>query len=330
VARLPPSLLPDAISDVTLFGLAVGCGHPGPGHLLARRGRQVPPAALHPAVSLPAILACLILDGIDQTIYQQFTDLDLTGYQGYDKALDIYYLTIAYLATLRNWTNGFAFEVSRFLLYYRLAGVVLFELLHWRALLLIFPNTFEYFFIVYEAIRLRWDPERLSRKAVLLLAAAIWIFIKLPQEYWIHIAKLDTTDLIGAHPWVGFLGAAAILALVVAFRRVVRPRIPQADHAWRIAADPLPAEIADPGPPGCLDRRASQALRLETGREDRPGRLRLRDLRADPPRGGCHEPADPRRHRDPHHDRLATRTLDRASEPRHLVDFLGLYLTRSR
>jgi hypothetical protein len=34
--------------------------------------------------------------------------------------------------------------------------------------------------------------------------------------------------------------------LVVAFRRVVRPRIPQADHAWRIAADPLPAEIADP------------------------------------------------------------------------------------
>jgi hypothetical protein len=221
-----------ATQDLAIFWLVVA-------------GRFLLPLFI-PRFPLPAILACLVLDGIDQTIYQQLTDLDLTGYQGYDKALDIYYLTIAYLATLRNWTNGFAFEVSRFLLYYRLAGVVLFELLHWRALLLIFPNTFEYFFIVYEAIRLRWDPQRLSRKTVLLLAVAIWIFIKLPQEYWIHIAKLDTTDLIGAHPWVGFLGAAAILALLVAFRRGVRPRIPQPDHAWRIAADPLPAEIGDP------------------------------------------------------------------------------------
>jgi hypothetical protein len=221
-----------AIGDQLIFWLVVS-------------GRLLLPLFI-PRFPLPAILVCLTLDGIDQTIYQQFTDLDLTGYQGYDKALDIYYLTVAYLATLRNWTNGFAFEVSRFLLYYRLAGVVLFELLHWRALLLIFPNTFEYFFIVYEAIRLRWDPQRLSRKTVLLLAAAIWIFIKLPQEYWIHIAKLDTTDLIAAHPWVGILGAAVILALIVVFRRVVRPRMPQPDHAWRIAADPLPAEVADP------------------------------------------------------------------------------------
>jgi hypothetical protein len=221
-----------ATQDLVLFWLVVA-------------GRFLLPLLI-PRFPLPAILVCLGLDAIDQTLFQRFTDLDLTGYQGYDKALDIYYLTVAYLSTLRNWSNGFAFEVSRFLLYYRLAGVVLFELLHWRALLLIFPNTFEYFFIVYEAIRLRWDPHRLSRRTVLLLAAAIWILIKLPQEYWIHIAKLDTTDLIAAHPWVGFLGAAAILALVVVFRRVVRPRTPKPDHAWRIAADPLPAEVADP------------------------------------------------------------------------------------
>ena len=31
---------------------------------------------------------------------------------------------------------------------------------------------------------------------VLGAAAFIWIFIKLPQEYWIHVAQLDTTDLI--------------------------------------------------------------------------------------------------------------------------------------
>jgi hypothetical protein len=123
---------------------------------------------------------------------------------------------------------------------------VLFELLGWRALLLVFPNTFEYFFIVYESIRLRWDPRRLARETVLLLAAGIWVFIKLPQEYWVHIAKLDTTDVVAAHPWVGFLGVAAILALIVLSLRVVRPRMPAPDYAWRIAADPLPTEIADP------------------------------------------------------------------------------------
>ena len=29
---------------------------------------------------------------------------------------------------------------------------------HVRALLLVFPNTFEYFFIAYKAIRTRWSP----------------------------------------------------------------------------------------------------------------------------------------------------------------------------
>jgi len=139
-------------------------------------GRLLLPLLI-PYFPLPAILACLVLDAVDQTLFQTLTDLDLSGYQGYDKALDIYYLTIAYLSTLRNWRNRDAFQVAWFLFYYRLAGVVLFELLHWRALLLVFPNTFEYFFIVYEAIRLRWDPTRLSRRNAILLAAAIWLFI---------------------------------------------------------------------------------------------------------------------------------------------------------
>jgi hypothetical protein len=220
------------VQDLTVFWLVVA-------------GRLLLPLFI-PRFPLPAILACLVLDGIDQTLFQTFTDLDLSGYQSYDKALDVYYLTVAYLSTLRNWANGFAFEVGRFLFYYRIAGVALFELFESRALLLVFPNTFEYFFIVYEAFRLRWDSERLMRQTVLVLAAVIWICIKLPQEYWIHIAQLDTTDLIAAHPWIGVLGALALVALVVVLRRVVRPRMPQPDHAWRIEADPLPAEIADP------------------------------------------------------------------------------------
>lgn len=157
--------------------------------------RIVVPMAI-PRFPVPSIVAALLIDAADQTIFQTFTTLDLEGYQSYDKALDIYYLAIAYTATMRNWANLYGFRVSRFLWYYRLVGVTAFELLHWRPLLLIFPNTFEYFFIWYEGYRTRWNPLRLAAGTIIRAAAFIWIFIKLPQEYWIHIAQLDTTDLI--------------------------------------------------------------------------------------------------------------------------------------
>ncbi len=183
-----------------------------------------------PRYPLPGVIASLVLDAIDQTIFQTFTNLNLDGYQGYDKALDIYYLTITYIATLRNWSNLFAFKVSRFLWYYRLVGITLFELTGLRWLLIVFPNTFEYFFIFYEIVRLRWDPRRLSKRAVIIATAAIWIFVKLPQEWWIHIAQLDMTDflkenifgvptdaglgeILQANPWV--IPAIIILAVVI-------------------------------------------------------------------------------------------------------------------
>lgn len=169
-------------TDWIIFALVVG-------------GRFILPLFI-PFFPLPAIIACLLLDGVDQTIFQVFTTLPLDGYQSYDKALDIYYLSIAYISTFRNWTNLFAFRVSRFLYYYRLVGVALFEATHLRPLLLIFPNTFEYFFIWYEAVKLWWNPRKLSRTAVISAAAFIWIVIKLPQEFWLHIARLDLTDVL--------------------------------------------------------------------------------------------------------------------------------------
>ncbi len=208
-----------------------------------------------PRYPLPGILASLIIDAIDQTIFQQFTNLNLDGYQGYDKALDIYYLTIAYISTLRNWTNLYAYRVSQFLLYYRLFGVTLFELTYEppgpRWLLLIFPNTFEYFFIFYEIVRLRWDPVKMSKRFVIISAAAIWIFIKIPQELWIHIWQMDTTDfikedifgvptdtpfteIIADNLWIIAL-AAVVAVLIVVIARWVIKRLPPAD--WPLSID---------------------------------------------------------------------------------------------
>ncbi|MGB6059932.1 MAG: hypothetical protein WBF71_16875 [Microthrixaceae bacterium] len=208
---------------------------------------------LIPRFPLPAIIAALVIDAADQSIFQKYTSLDLNGYQSYDKALDIYYLTIAYLSVIRNWTNGFAVEVARFLWYYRLIGVVLFELLDSRAILFILPNTFEYFFIAYEVIRTGWNPLRLSRSTVLWIAGLIWVLIKLPQEWWIHIAQNDFTDFMketvlgvdadaawstafGNRPVVTAVLSGAAIAAVVG-GRILWSRLPERDWSIRFNVD---------------------------------------------------------------------------------------------
>jgi hypothetical protein len=215
---------------------------------------------LIPYFPVPALLACLILDSADQSIFQHFPKIPLEGYQSYDKALDVYYLSVAYLSTLRNWTNQTAFRLSQFLFYYRMVGVVAFELTQARAILFIFPNTFEYFFLFVEAVRLGWDTKRMGRWTVIIAAAAIWIFIKLPQEWWIHIAQLDMTDFIkeslfgvdktaswsaalANRPWVlvAMIAFFAVIGAVVYL--VIRYRAPKFDHGPHVAADPLPLEL---------------------------------------------------------------------------------------
>ena len=218
---------------------------------------------LIPRFPLPAIFAALVIDAADQTIFQQFTDLNLDGYQSYDKALDIYYLTIAYLSVYRNWTNGFAAAVARFLWYYRLVGVVLFEITETRWLLLVFPNTFEYYFIAYAFIRTMWDPRRLGHRAVIGMAAFIWIFIKLPQEWWIHIAQLDFTDFMketvfgvtSADSWGDAfanrpLVLVAIIAAIgglIALAAWVLRRMPDRDWPFGVDVDrPAPVDLWAP------------------------------------------------------------------------------------
>jgi hypothetical protein len=230
-----------------------------------------------PRFPLPGILASLILDAADQTIFQQFPNLDLSNYQGYDKALDIYYLAIAYISTLRNWKNLFAFQVSRFLFYWRLVGVVLFELTQLRVLLLIFPNTFEYFFIFYEAYRLRWDPGKMSKKLVVGAAVFIWLVIKLPQEYWIHIGQIDTTDWIKSslfgvpvdsswgeiiRTWPGVFLLAILVIGVILFGVwwLFKNRLPPADRKLAFSADAHQPSFTSEQVRGALAHEARQIV----------------------------------------------------------------------
>lgn len=198
-----------------------------------------------PAFPLPGILACLLLDAADRELLVVFTELDLSGYQGIDKALDTFYLTVAMLAVLRNWTHPFAARTARVLFYLRLVGVTAFELTGWRPLLLVFPNVFEYFFVLYEAVRSRWSPERLSRRFFLVAAAVIWL-VKLPQEYFVHVAELDVTDLLGqaveGRPAVAGLLVLVVVTLLLVLRAAVR-LLPPPHHPTTLAAVPFPESI---------------------------------------------------------------------------------------
>jgi hypothetical protein len=215
-----------------------------------------------PKYPIPAGILALVIDGVDQTIFQAFTTMQLDWYQSYDKALDVYYLSIEYLSTMRNWINLYAFRMSQFLFYFRLVGVLLFELLHLRAMLLLFPNTFEYFFLFYEAVRLRWNPKRLSAAAVIGAAFAIWVFIKVPQEYWIHIAQLDVTDALKEHvfgvpldtSWSVIVSGnilffvvllAELVVLLVLARWLIVTKLPPADWGFSFSADAHGNDVTD-------------------------------------------------------------------------------------
>lgn len=214
---------------------------------------------LIPRFPLPALLASLVIDGVDGGIFSALTDMDMDWYQSFDKALDVYYLAIAYLAVRRNWPDRFSVALIAGLWYYRLVGVLAFELTGARWLLLVFPNTFEYAVIAIEVVRTRWNPLRLSRRALITTFAVIWVVIKLPQEWWIHVAQLDFTDefarvVLGVdpedgwgagfrnRPWVAVLLVLLVVALVL-LARWAWPRLPRPDWPWRFDADKVSAAI---------------------------------------------------------------------------------------
>src|SRR5574341_226126 len=115
-----------------------------------------------PRYPLPGVLASIAIDAADRSLFQALLGADFPGYQPYDKALDVYSLSVTMLAVLRNWQVRPAVAIARVLFYVRLVGVLGFELSGWRPLLVIFPNTFEYFFVCYEVVRAGWSPERLG------------------------------------------------------------------------------------------------------------------------------------------------------------------------
>lgn len=108
------------------------------------------------------------------------------GYQTFDKRIDLVYMAAFLVVTLR-WT-GLERRVALGLFVYRMVGVVAFELTKQRELLLIFPNLFEFWFVLVAARDQFWPRYELSPRRT-----ALWLMpltgLKEAQEYLLHAGR---------------------------------------------------------------------------------------------------------------------------------------------
>lgn len=116
--------------------------------------------------------------------------LDLGGipdYQAFDKWADQVYLGFFLVVALR-W-SGVERSVAVALYAFRLIGFLAFELTDERALLLVFPNVFEPWFLTVAAIH-HWLPGFQWRPTVVVAVLVALSAVKEVQEWALHGARL--------------------------------------------------------------------------------------------------------------------------------------------
>jgi hypothetical protein len=128
-----------------------------------------------------------ILVDFSDLFWMNLIDLGGLGdYQSFDKWVDLVYM-VTFLVVALRWT-GLAKRVAVGLFVFRIAGDIVFEATGTRAVLLVFPNVFEFWF-VFVAARDQFRPSYkiTTRRAV------VWLIVltaaKEFQEYALHMAK---------------------------------------------------------------------------------------------------------------------------------------------
>ncbi len=154
---------------------------------------QVIIAAIRIAGSLPVLRwpfwGALLAIAVDFSDLLWMNVLDLGGlgdYQTFDKWADLAYMG-AFLVVALRW-NGLVRQVALGLFVFRMVGFTTFEFTQARALLLAFPNVFEFWF-VFVAARDQFRPAYVitARRAAFWLVALT--VAKLAQEYALHGGK---------------------------------------------------------------------------------------------------------------------------------------------
>mgnify|MGYP001002316299 CR=1 FL=1 len=146
--------------------------------------------------SLVGGILAMLVDATDVIVVEFFGPGGMGGhYSQLDKGLDSYYLALEAVVAWY-WLNPWARWTALALFVYRLVGAVLFEATQVRALLFVFPNLFENWWlycVVVARVRPRWLPTSWRSTVVPLL---ILLVPKMAQEWLLHVAE--------AQPWSWF------------------------------------------------------------------------------------------------------------------------------
>jgi hypothetical protein len=138
----------------------------------------------------------LLIDGADWFLWQFKSYADYDRYQTWDKWLDLYMLSIAMISTL-SWKDVLAKRVAGSLFVFRVIGIMLFEITHFRTILFFFPNLFETFFLFYNGYRALAKRDVLFRSGKFVaLTLVILLLPKLYMEYHLHISMLNFWDVL--------------------------------------------------------------------------------------------------------------------------------------
>jgi hypothetical protein len=139
-------------------------------------------------------IVALVLDATDVIMVDLFSlgGFPAGGYAGIDKILDSYYYVIELIVVLA-WTNRWMSVPAAILFAWRMIGAGLFEMTDDHAVLLIFPNMFENWWL-YCVVVMKWFPRAVPHNwRTLLVPMLILLVPKMAQEYLLHVAE--------AHPW---------------------------------------------------------------------------------------------------------------------------------
>lgn len=143
---------------------------------------------------LAGALVALVADFADLFVMDAIGGI--SDYQRLDKLCDLAYLA-TFLIVAAGW-SGLERAVAIALFAYRMVGEVAFELTGARALLLLFPNVFEFWFVAVAARR-HYRPDRALTPRQAGVALVILLAGKEAQEYFLHVDRfLDQFTALGA------------------------------------------------------------------------------------------------------------------------------------
>lgn len=130
----------------------------------------------------------LICEICDMGMLQLLGVTDFSEYQRIDKALDTY-MYFFQGCSMVQWENVKAKLIGVSLLFYRVVGVIAFEVTRDRSMLLVFPDVFIFYFMFYVLYKRAYhrDPFIALRPTFSILI--ILTAVKLCQEYLLHIIE---------------------------------------------------------------------------------------------------------------------------------------------